>query len=672
MKYFFLWQRILILGIFISFAAFANGISPSVQQKKDTSKNNDSLLSVIPDSDALPERMQQKALKPPGQKQLWNLKDADIRAVIQTVSLLTGKNFIIDPQVSGKVTLISQQPMTIDEMYQVFLSMLQVLGYAAVPSGDVIKIVPAMNAKELAGPIATKLRPGKGDEVVVRVIPVNRISAPQLIPVLRPLMQEWGSISAYTPSNSLIMVGNAANIQRLVELVRRMDNERANSISVVRLKHANANQVVSVLSSLQEADRAEGKVSNVSLVADPGNNSILVSGNLVNQMLMRSLIRRLDTRSSATGNTVVVHLNYLDAKKLAPILTKIVRGQEEQTTTGKNGSQVAVTGNPEISIQPEENDNAVIIHAPKTVIQSLQQVIRKLDNRPSEVLVQAIIVKINESLMNQLGIVWTSIDSQGNPTVSGNNTVALQIFKGFGFIKNGNLEALVHLLMQHGSTDILATPSVVVLNNQKASIDDGKNIGIINRQYSTNQLGTDNFVVPFNTFQRTDVTLSLKVTPQISPNNMLRLKIDQKDDELDIASTTDPDNPVINTSRITTNVLVHSGDILVLGGLIDNDQEKNVSKIPILGDIPLLGHLFRFTDHTYEKRDLMIFIRPIILLNKSVARHATMKNYNFVRREQINAENNTPLRARDFPILPHLGKLIRIPPPMMTYDEKSK
>lgn len=608
----------------------------------------------------------------PQQKQIWNLKNADIRAVIQTISLLTKKNFVIDPRVNGKVSLVSQQPMTTAEMYQVFLSMLQVLNYAAVPTGNVIKIIPAMDAKTNGGPISSRMHPGQGDEVAIRIVTLNHVSAPQLVPVLRPLMQQWGSISAYTPSNSLILVDTANNMRRLVRLIRNMDSNKVNRISVMPLKFANAKALVEVINSLQTADREQGKVSNVSLVADQENNSILVSGNTFNQIMMRSLIKRLDRRSKNGGNTVVIHLNYLQAKKLAPILTKIVHGEESiNKGKAKFNSAETITGNPVISIQPEENNNAVIIHAPKNIIQNLRQVIQKLDRRPAEVLVQAIIVKVDANIMNQLGVIWGSVDSSGNATGMGANTLALKITEGFGFIKNGNLAALVHLLMQNGSAEILATPSVVVLNNQAAKIADGKNIGLINRQYSTAGTTTANDVItaPYNTFERRNVTLSLKVTPQISPNNMLRLKIDQKDDQVDrTASSADPNNPVIDTSQINTNVLVRSGDILVLGGLLNNDQEKSTTKIPILGDIPLLGRLFRYNTHEYEKKDLMVFIRPVILDTNHVARRETLKRYNYMRNEQIESLSGRKYSPKNFPYLPNIDRsnLVRIPPPRCT------
>src|SRR3990167_3959870 len=216
-------------------------------------------------------------------KQLCNLKDADIRAVIQSISILTGKNFLIDPNVQGKITLITQKPMAPDELYHVFLSMLQTLNFAAVPSGNIIKIVPAMQAKQFNLPIATENHPGQGDEIVVRVVSINNTSAMQLVPILQPLMQQWGNVSAYAPSNSLILTGTASNIVRLVQIVHNMDGKNASFIRMLHLKHANAKHIVDVINHLQDSDRSLGKVSNISLAPDIDDNSILISANATNQ-----------------------------------------------------------------------------------------------------------------------------------------------------------------------------------------------------------------------------------------------------------------------------------------------------------------------------------------------------------------------------------------------------
>lgn len=605
--------------------------------------------------------------------QVWNLKNADIRAVIQTMAILTGKSFIIDPQVQGRVTLVSHKPMSTDEMYQVFLSMLRMLNFSAVPSGGVIKIVPSEKANILSRQIATEQQPGEGDDIVVRVLPLNNVSATELVPVIRPLMSEDASVTAYMPSNALILAGTASNINRMVALIHQMDESNINQIKVFHVKYANASKVVSVIRSLQNAGASQGRVSNVALSADENGNNILVSANAANQLLVGRLINQLDRKGSGGDDTTVIKLNYLTAKELAPILAKVAQGiSTTAQDSGKDTTSSTSGGSNNISVQAENNSNALIIHAPKTLMAGLMNVVRRLDVRPQQVLVEAIIVKVNESLLNKLGIVWgavtsdnqltgtgSSTDTDGNvTTTSPDNSFQFKInSKGVGFLPSGNLGMLLHLLKSNGSSDVLSTPSVVVLNNQKASIDDGANVGLANRSYqgvaATPSTGNTS-ATPFNTIERQNVTLSLEVTPHISPNKMIRMDLLQKDDSLAADSSSSSDNPTINTSSIKTSVLVKSGDILVLGGLISNEQDKQVQKLPILGDIPILGHLFRYNTHKIDKTSLMVFIRPIVMSHGN-ALTQTQHRYRYIRQEQVNMALDKPV-DKQLPMLPKLDR----------------
>ena len=621
-------------------------------------------------------------------QQVWNLKDADIRAIIQTVSMITGKNFVIDPRVEGKVTFISHHPMSVNELYNAFLTMLQILNYSAVPSGNVIQIVPSVDANTMNNNVANRFHPGTGDELVVRVIPINNVSAIQLIPALRPLMPQWSSITAYSPSNSLILASTAANINHLVKIIHSMDSKSQNETAIISLKRGNAEEIVSVIDKLQNGDRALGKTPNVSVAADKTSNSILISGNLNNIATMRSLIMQMDSKAANNTNTAkVVYLNYLSAKKLAPVLNKIANGDMSTGSTSADGKTITVASNSDnskgISVQAEpDNDNALIIRAPNDVMQQLLQVIHRLDVKPQQVLVEAIIVKMDENLLDQLGVVWgtvtqpsgtsnSSMTDLAGATTSPANTAALKIAPGgIGFLQNSSLQALIHVLNSDGSTDILSRPSIVVLNGQKATISDGQNVGLVNREYqNSNALTTSdnqNLGVPFNTIERKDVTLSLTVTPSISPNHTLRLKIEQKDDSLatNLTGNNDlsgQDNPVIDTSKITTNVLVHSGDILVLGGLADHSAKKQDQKIPILGDIPLIGYLFRYTNHDIEKKDLMVFLKPIIINSNYVRQRETMKRYHQARETMMDIKAGPTLNKDSFPVLPNMQTGYRVP-----------
>lgn len=654
-----------------------------------------------------------ESVEPQALHQIWNLQNADIRAVIQTISSLTGKNFVIDPRVQGKITIVSKKPMTVKELYQVFLSMLQVLGFAAVPSGEIIKIVPAMNAKEYAGTLIDDkgVAPVGDDNIVVRVIQVNNVSAAQMVPILRPLMHEWGTIMAYTPSNTLILAGSADNVQRLTHIIKNMDENNVTEIREVQLRFASASKLVPVLKQLQQDDRAEGKVTNVSFAADVGSNSILVSGNQSNIQLAMGLIHRLDTKAAGSdGGIEVVQLKYLDAKDTVPILIKLVHGETsgfEGGAAGAAGSGNAAAsaasgadagsgsdnplaalssgGNKDISIVAEKTSNSILIAAPAEVVSKLNRVIGRLDTRPKQVLVEAIIVQVDDSMLNKLGIQWgtlsdSSSSSSSSDSSSTSSSSSFDDFQqGVGFIKDVTIQGLLTALKNIANTNILATPSIVVLNNKEAVISDGVNVGLQNRQYATTDTGggtttgDDASTVPFTTTQRTDVTLKLTVTPQISPNQTVMLKIDQSNRQLDpSANNTNSENPTINTSEIKTNVLVNSGDILVLGGLIENQRKDTSSRVPILGDIPLIGRFFQYNTKDYVKKNLMVFLKPVILNTGRDNQRVSMERYNYIRGEEIRKAAGESLLSQTAPMLPGVvggrpARNVALPPPFATH-----
>ena len=575
-------------------------------------------------------------------RQIWNLKNADIRAVIQTVSVLTGKSFVIDPRVQGHITFLSQHPMTSDEIYHAFLSILHVLGYAAVTAGPVVKILPLMEVKVPSHGAGAVHHPASGEEITVRVVKVQHGSVIHLMSVLRNMIQPWGSISAYLPTNSVILVDTAQNIRQITALIERIDHQAEYITTVIPLKYGIAKNITLLLESLFNNSRARGQIVSVSFGADEHSNSILVYGSLTDISRLHHLIAQLDKPVAHDGDTEVIALNYLNAKKLAPILAKI----------GSGAVRYGPRPSTSVAVQAEEDSNAVIIHAPRSILHNLIKVVKQLDKRPDQVLVEAIIVKVSQTLMDQLGVIWgtsstkTTTDESGKIISSDTTThfdppneIALRVTPSLGFMPGIDLAVLIRALQGNTATHILATPSIVVLNNKTASISEGKNIGIINREYSTGNTGstTDNQTTPFNTVQRQDVTLSLKVTPQISPNHMIHLKIEQKDNSVD-TTTTSSDNPVLHVSTIKTDVLVPSGDILVLGGLVNDGYTESEQKVPLLGDIPLLGHLFRYRSHQIEKQNLMVFIKPVILDglydHSSTAESQTKARYHYMRSQE--------------------------------------
>lgn len=581
-------------------------------------------------------------------KRIWNLQDADILSVINEVSQETGKNFVVDPRVNGKITLVSTKPLKQAELYQVFLSVLNVLGYAAIPSGNVVKIMPNMDSGEQATRVATADSPGKGDEIVVRVIPLENVSASQLIPILRPMLPQWSNISAYAPGNVIVLLGNAANLDRISKVIADVDKSSTNGIQIVPLQNASALQVANVLNNLQSAARATGEVSPVSIAVDERSNSILLGGPQAMRLRMRVLISQLDTASSTSaGNTEVIYLRYLEAKNLAPLLSKIAanimgKGSEGAMSYAagdiKAGTALVMPtdkGNVVTNIQAEPNTNAVIITAPPTLMQALKGVIAKLDIRPAQVMVEAIIAQVEESDLTNLGIQWGSVAPSGEILQSNGTPGSFPNFGAgvVGIMPHVQIQAVLSALRSQNGVDILSTPSIMVLDNQKATIEIGQEVPTQSGSYATT--GSNSTVQPFNTIDYKNVTLKLDVTPQINLGSSVRLKLNLKNDTLQ-----NPQNPgvtpLINTSKISNAVMVNSDDVLVLGGLMSNANNASINKVPILSSVPIVGPIFKQKSTSQDKRTLVVFIKPIIFKNEEGAMMITQDKYNEVRAVQSN------------------------------------
>ncbi len=596
---------------------------------------------------------------PSSAKRLWNLQDADILSVISEVSQETGKNFIVDSRVNGKITLVSSKPLRKGEVYQVFLSVLGVLGYSAIPSGNVVKIVPNMESGEQATAVANGVTPGRGDEVVVRVIPLENVSATQLIPVLRPLLPQWSNISSYAPGNVLILLGRASNLQRIMDIIQDVDKASTNGIQIVPLRHASASQIALVLNNLQSAARASGDTVAVSIAVDERSNSLLLSGPKAMRLRMRVLIAQLDAPASApAGNTEVVYLRYLEAKTFAPTLGRIAANivgkasgasfdaatsqavAPQSSANGSASSQVAAAKEPvntSTIIQAEPSTNAIIITAPPALMKALKAVIAKLDIRPAEVMVEAIIAEISESNLTSLGIQWGSVTASDTPT-----TVSTGIPTSFpnlgagvvGLIPHVQIQAILSILRNQNGVDILSTPSVMVLDNQPASIEIGQMVPTQTGQYATSNGGVQS-PTPFVTNDYKTVTLKLDVKPQINLGNSVRLKLKLKNDTLQ-----DPQNPTltprINTSKIENSVVMNSDDVLVIGGLMSNSNNENTNKVPILSSIPIVGELFKQKTTSVQKKNLVVFIKPIIVHTPEDGFLLSDAKYNAFRRVQGN------------------------------------
>jgi general secretion pathway protein D len=593
------------------------------------------------------------------QARLWNLQDADILSVINEVSLETGKNFVVDPRVSGKISLISSKPIQPDQVYDLFLSVLELLGYSAIQSGDVVKIVPNIESNELATPIASAKSPGRPDDVVVRVISLDNITAAQLIPIIRPMLPQWSNVSTYVPGNVIILMGRAGNLERIIKVIHNVDSASGSEISVIQLHRATATQVASVISNLQNASRAAGEIPLVSISADERGNRILLGGSKAARLRMAALVTELDTPNAGVqGNTEVIYLRYLQAKKFAPILGKIAQNilgkgdgnvssglstsigtssfltQQNNPSTRSSGKTAPEEPENKTLIQAEPNTNSLIITAPPGLMSALNTIISKLDIRPAQVLVEAVIVEIDENELNDFGIQWGELTSAASIANSNSDDgFPAEGLGRLGIIPGVDLKAVLSVLKNTSGVNVLSTPNIVVLDNQKATLAVGTNIGETSGSYATSA-GTTT-VTPFNTVSRADVVLKLDVIPQINLGNAVKLTLNLKNDSLQ--NPTDPgSNPVINTSQIKNSVLVNSSDVLVIGGLMSNKINDKIDKVPLLGDIPILGNVFTHKARTLEKKNLMVFLKPVIMHNENDLNNITLSKYDMTRNAQIN------------------------------------
>jgi general secretion pathway protein D len=613
-----------------------------------------------------------------------NLKDADIGALIGTVAEVTGTNFIVDPRVKGKVTVVSSKPMESDEVYQVFLSILKVHGFAAVPSGSVVKIVPDVNAKSEGVPTVTDKEPGRGDEVVTRVIEINNVSAAQLVPILRPLIPQQGHLAAYPGTNVLIVSDRAENIERLVSIVRRMDQQSDSEIELMPLQHASAAEVVRIISALNrpQPGQAQDPAGAPSVIADERTNSVLIGGGKSDRLRLRMIISHLDTPLERGGNTHVVYLKYSKAVDLVQVLTGVSTSIAEEQKQGAAATQTQGT----LSIQADENANALVINAPPDVFRSISAVIRQLDIRRAQVHVEAVIAEIASDKAVQLGVQWrgtndlsgsgviggtdfnaggTSIGAVARSPLTAGSGLNLGYFEGtveFLGTEILNLGVLVQALASDANTNILSTPNLVTLDNEEAEIVVAQNVPFITGEF-TNTGSGQGVTNPFQTIQREDVGLTLKVTPQINEGNAIQLQIEQEISNVAPRAVPGATDIVTNKRSIKTSVLVEDRQMVVLGGLLDEDLTENVQKVPLLGDLPLLGNLFKSRSTNKVKRNLMVFLQPSIIRDAAYYSQTSQGKYNYIRARQMELRDTGVglMPNSEAPVLPEYpehGELI--------------
>jgi general secretion pathway protein D len=632
-----------------------------------------------------------------------NYKDADLSQIIEAVSAVTGKNFIVDPRVKAQVTMLSSTPMSPAAFYEAFLSILQVHGFVAVPSGNTIKIIPDANARQIPANDLPGRVSATSDEIVTQVVAVKNVSAAQLVPILRPLIPQYGHLAAYPASNMLIISDRASNVNRVMRIIQRIDQQGDESVDVVQLQHASAAEVVRIINSLYAGGgaAAEGAgMPQVKVIADERTNSVLVSGEASQRLRLKTLVAHLDTPLQSGGDTQVRYLRYADAEKIAAKLREQIQGiAAAAMPTGAAGSATpggagAAGGDKSVSIWAEPQTNALVVTAPPKVMRSVMAIVDRLDIRRAQVLVEAILVEMSADKAMDLGVNWLIADTDANgKTLPAGGFVQPVDGTGIGEILQGVLDpdsipglpsgltlglgeivtngtswaALVRAIGGVGNTNIIATPSVVTLDNEEAEIKIAQEVPFVTGQYTSQGVsGGNGNVNPFQTIQREEVGNILKITPQINEGSSVMLKISQEASSIAASSQQVSTNDLITNKRtITTNVMVEDGGIIVLGGLISDEVRESKSQVPFLGSIPLIGELFKTRSVDKVKTNLMVFIRPRILRDGNDAAIESNAKYNYIRGQQTGRNGGrVPLMPSERqPTLPPLEQLV--PPELL-------
>ncbi|ADT67675.1 MULTISPECIES: type II secretion system secretin GspD [Pseudoalteromonas] len=638
-----------------------------------------------------------------------NFKGTDINEFINIVGKNLNKTIIIDPNVRGKVNVRSYELMDEALYYQFFLNVLEVYGYSAVEmDNNIIKIEKSSDAKKSNVPLITTDSDAAGDMMITRVVRVKNVSVQELGPLVRQFsdQKDGGHVANFNAANVMMLTGHAASVNRLVEIIRSVDQAGDKRVDIVKLKYATADDVVSVVDNIYK-DSGKGSVPEFlipKVVADGRTNSVIVSGEGQARTRAIDLIKRLDGELESQGNTKVFYLNYAKAEDLVKVLQGVSKSLAEDSKGGATNNARSSNRN-DTSIEAHPDSNSLVITAQPDTMRSLESVIERLDIRRAQVLVEAIIIEVMEGDGVNFGLQWISEQggmlqfNNGTTVPVGSLAVAAEQARdktvtkniigtesgtvtkydettegdygplasllgginglAMGVIKN-DWGAIVQAVSTDTNSNILATPSITTMDNEEASILVGQEVPII----TGSQTGSNN-ENPFQTVERQEVGIKLKVTPQINDGSAVQLTIEQEVSSVSGATAVDIS---VNKRAIKTTVMADDGGMVVLGGLIDEDVQESVSKVPLLGDIPILGHLFKSTNTTKRKRNLIVFIRPTIIRDGISMNKLSFSKYNFIRGEQFKKREDgiNLMPMSDTPILPEWNDELVLPP---TYEE---
>lgn len=645
-----------------------------------------------------------------------NFKDTEISEFINIVGKNLKKTIIVDPNVRGKISVRSYDLLNEEQYYQFFLNVLQVYDFAVVemPSG-ILKVVRSKDAKSSNIPVVEGALLN-GDEFITRVVPVYNVPVRELAPILRQLNDQagGGNVVSHDPSNVMMLTGRAAVVNRLVEIIERVDRAGDEEVEIIKLKYASASEMVRIIDSINKSQGKQAGAaakSDPRVVADDRTNSIIVSGDVKARQRLINLITRMDQELESSGNTRVLFLNYAKAEDLVKVLQGVSASIQAEEQGSSSGGRRSGGTSREVSIDSHEDSNALVITAEPDMMRSLEEVIRRLDVRRAQVQVEAIIVEVFEGDGTTLGVQWGSesgggtqftnggvgigslgvaveqasdrtetttvrdsegilvVDDDGNAvtqttTTQGDFTALANLLGGLngmiaGFV-DGGWGAVLQAVSTDTNSNVLATPHLTTMDNEEAFFIVGQEVPII----TGTSTGSNNSN-PFQTVDRQEIGIKLKVTPQINEGDAVQLLIEQEVSSVSGATSVDIS---INKREIKTTVIVDDGGTIVLGGLIDEDVQESVSKVPLLGDIPFLGHLFKTTSTSKRKRNLMVFLRPTIVRDGATMNAISHGKYNYMRAQQLQRQaQGIPLMPNtEGPVMPEWDDALVLPP---TYDK---
>ncbi len=603
---------------------------------------------------------------------ILNFTDADIRTVISAVADMTGRTMVIDPQVAGQVSIVSSEPLDQEALYEVFLSVLSVHGFSAVTDDGITRILPDAEAwrdgRTPFGEVASF-----ADEPVTRVLMMEHVRAREVVELLRALVPQSAFLAHYEPANLVIISDREASVRRIESIVNRLDAESNHELEAIRLSHADAAEVVELISRLYP------NASEEQAVADQRTNTVVLSGDPSRRLRLRALITHLDTPLSSDGGTQVIYLRYATAKDLVEVLESMIPGADESSGVSAR-------------IRAHEPTNALVITSTPSLFRTIESVVKQLDIRRAQVQVEAIIAEVAVDTSQELGIQWQAFSSGEsglfggtNFQTGGNNILTLSGAAGqagesaqlvlpgqglnVGYVRGRSsllgleileIGALARALSQDANTNVLSTPSIVTMDNHPANINVGQEVPFISGSFSGQGVTTtDGQINPFQTIERKEIGIKLNVTPHINEGDQVMLAIEQEVSTL--APSVGAVDLITNKRTISTRVMVPDGAILVLGGLTTEDVQERLEAVPGLGRLPLLGELFKYRSNKNVKRNLMVFIRPTILHDQTTMDEITGRKYSSIREAQLQSIERAQILspAKQAPVLPELEQFLQ-------------